>query len=96
MSELPSLRAEIPIGLWKAYRADLCQLATAIRTETGPEALRRVCHKLGGAAGVYGLPDLRAAAVALEHCARPVDDGPLQTRLLETIERTIGAIDRLD
>ena len=96
MSELPPLRTEIPAALWKAYRVDLLQLAAEIRTETDPRELRSVCHKLGGAAGVYGLPKLQKSAVALEKSTRTVADEPLRTELLETIECTVRAIDQLD
>ena len=96
MSELPPLRTEIPAALWKAYRVDLLQLAAEIRAVTDLRELRSVCHKLGGAAGVYGLPTLQKSAVALEQSARTVVDEPLRMQLLETIEHTIRAIDQLD
>jgi HPt (histidine-containing phosphotransfer) domain-containing protein len=96
MSELPPLRTEIPAALWKAYRVDLLQLAAEIRAVTDLRELRSVCHKLGGAAGVYGLPKLQKAAVALEQSARTVVDEPLRMQLLETIKHTIRAIDQLD
>jgi|GEM_PF-4900514 len=89
------LRTEFPAELWVAYRDDLDLLAHDLFAETNPEALRRLCHKLGGSAGLYGVVPLREAALALQHTPDPVHDRPLRSHLQAVIDATRKAVDAL-
>lgn len=93
MSASIQLNPAFPSALWRAFGDDLSGQAAVIFDETDPDALRRHCHKLGGAAGMYGVVALREAAVALNHSPDPLTDAPARAALREAIDATLAAVD---
>lgn len=69
-----------------------------LREETDPQHLRPVVHRLSGAAGTFGYPDVGADAGELDDALVEGRDPPqdVLARLIATLEALIDQIDQTD
>jgi HPt (histidine-containing phosphotransfer) domain-containing protein len=92
LASLPAKRRELAAA-WAA-------LAAGSTTDQALEHLRHLAHRLAGSAGLYGLPEISAAARSLEETTRSLLARSRAERsahiaglreLLEAVDRTLAA-----